>query len=176
MLRKFLSWFFEVEIGMLACDQHDAWIKEQQRREQEIKAMIAGFAVGTPVICIGNEWKDPTIGFVTRIELLSQAKTPTLVVLDELTGNELIVMSAAYDFTGQRLQAFMKLSPYERWVMACRSGFDGHRDLTRDDLLAMAFETKKLLTEDDVYEKLDATGFFTRVDAFNAKRIAEQAG
>jgi hypothetical protein len=74
-----------------------------------------------------------------------------------------MVMGAVYDFTRQRLDAFLKLAPYERWVMAQRYGFHHYgKDLTIEELLEMSMNPKPLLTAEQVHDKLIGSDFYDR--------------
>ena len=87
--------------------------------------------------------------------------------MDYLSDQELMVMGAVYDFTFQRLDAFLKLAPHERWVMAQRYGFHPYgKDLSIDDLLEMSMNPKPLLSSIQIHNKLQESGFMNRYIKF----------
>lgn len=159
--------FFGKAIETQAIEMFNKWKDSALAEKAHSERQIAEFSVGTPVICISNEWKDPVIGFVSQIEYITQAKNPVPVVMDYLSDRELMVMGAVYDFTFQRLDAFLKLAPHERWVMAQRYGFHPYgKDLSIDDLLEMSMNPKPLLSSIQIYNKLQESGFMNRYIKF----------
>jgi hypothetical protein len=153
--------FFSKAIETQAVELFNKWKDAEQAEKDRSNRQIAEFSVGTPVICISNEWDDPVVGFVTHIEYITKAQNPVPVVMDYLSGREVMVMGAVYDFTDQRLDAFLKLAPYERWVMAQRHGFHHYsKDLSIEELLEMSMNPKRLLSSEEVYDKLIKSGFY----------------
>lgn len=69
--------------------------------------------IGKPVISISNEWNNPIIGFGKRIEFITRAKTPVLIIEDYVSGNDMMVLSVPFYFSEQRLFALSKLDPFE---------------------------------------------------------------
>lgn len=172
LVSRIIARIFKGEIRWQAHQLFQEYQKQEDDRREESRRITAEFSVGTPVICISNEWEDPVIGFVSHIEYITKARNPVPVVMDYLSGQELMVMGAVYDFTRQRLDAFMRLNPYERWSMVQKMGFEHHgKDLSIEDLLEMSMNPKKILTEEEVYDKLIESGFLARVEKF----MAEQA-
>lgn len=109
--------FFKNEYDKYSSEVMAKHIQTEEKRDHERKIEIAEFMVGTPVICISNQWCNPAIGFVKRIECITQANQPIPVIFDVLTQQELLCFGVIYDFTYQRLRAFLKLDPEERWSL-----------------------------------------------------------
>lgn len=57
--------------------------------------------VGSAVICLSNEVQVPVIGIGKRIELVTQAMQPILVVQDYVTGQEQFIFGNTYFYTPQ---------------------------------------------------------------------------
>lgn len=163
LVSRIIARIFKGEIRWQAYQLFQEYQKQEDDRREESRRITAEFSVGTPVICISNEWEDPVIGFVSHIEYITKARNPVPVVMDYLSGQELMVMGVVYDFTRQRLDAFLKLAPYERWVMVRRYGFHHYgKDLTIEELLEMSMNPKPLLTAEQVHDKLIGSDFYDR--------------
>lgn len=94
--------------------------EQYESRRKEFKTIEIEELIGKPVIGYGNEWDDPLIGIVTRMELISLSKEPMAVVKDIINNNEVLAFCNIMPFTRQRFNAIMKLDPYERWCLTDR--------------------------------------------------------
>lgn len=85
------------------------------RDEQKKKCLLneLELMIGKPVISISNEWNNPTIGFGKRIEFITKAETPVLIVEDYVSGKDMMLLSVPFYFSEQRLFALSKLEPFE---------------------------------------------------------------
>ncbi len=168
IISSLISAMFTKQIQQLAQSKYNEFLRLEDERREQTRRDIAEFAVGTPVIAVSNQWSNLVVGFVLRVEYVTASMCPVPVVMDYISGQELLCFSVIYDFTQQRLGAFMKLDPYERWVMAYKDGFDHHgKDLTVNDLLEMAMgDNPPLLTYDQAHTRLAETGFFDKYSEF----------
>lgn len=91
--------------------QEERDYREEQRNHClfiELEMMI-----GKPVISISNEWNNPIIGFGKRIDFITTAKMPVLIVEDYVSGKDMMLLSTPFYFSAQRLFALSKLDPFE---------------------------------------------------------------
>lgn len=78
----------------LAAEQ--AWRSRTDNQIMELHTFI-----DEPVICISNEVQVPVIGFAKRVELITQAQSPVLVIWDYVSGEEKFIMGNTYRYTEQ---------------------------------------------------------------------------
>lgn len=111
MLKKFLQWAFQREL-----ENHKRALEIEVRNEEYEKrrsyelAELQSF-VGKPVICFSNEVQAPTIGFGERVEFITRAQNPVLIVSDYITYQEVMVMGQVREYTDQLLQAAFTVDP-----------------------------------------------------------------
>lgn len=94
---------------------YDLAKKEVNDYRIEMKLFELTELVGKKVIVFGNEWEDMLVGTATKIDFITRAKQPVLVVEDCFTGQELTVYGHVCEFHIQTLDALLKLNPFERW-------------------------------------------------------------
>ena len=121
MIRKFLQKFFKNEIS----DIVRARVTEQEQRfkAERWKNQFAelDYLIGKPVIVLSNEWKDPIIGTLVRLEIFDHAfSTPWPVVFDELTQQEYLTFGSVCHYSEELVRAIEKLTPSEAWVLVTR--------------------------------------------------------
>lgn len=87
--------------------------KSLDKLKNDVTVAELELMLGSPVISISNEWCDPIIGIANRIEYITLAKSPILVVKDYITQKEKYVLGKTYFYTEQRLNAIFKLDPFE---------------------------------------------------------------
>lgn len=108
--------------------------KETNEQREQVELLELEQFLGKRVISVSNEWDNPQIGVALRIEFITQAKSPILIVQDFLSNQEVMIMGKTYLYTPQRLQAVLKLNPFEACslIYTYTNEFDkpksGHRD------------------------------------------------
>lgn len=137
--------------------------EKDYRDEQKKKCLLneLELMIGKPVISISNEWNNPTIGFGKRIEFITRAKIPVLIIEDYVSGNDMMVLSVPFYFSEQRFNAFAKLDPFE----LCSIVF-------KNSAWMEPFEKEKSGTFDGydvLLEKLKKTDFFERIEKIKQK-------
>lgn len=85
--------------------------REQERRHSNTVLLYH------PVIHIPNEWSNPVIGFVDRVEYDTECKCIALAINDAITGTPRLVLGDVLVFSEQKLIALSKLDPFERWAL-----------------------------------------------------------
>ena len=135
--------------------------KEAERaRENLEKFRLAEteYYVGKPVIIVSNEWTNPVIGFGRRVDFITQARTPVLVVDDYLRGEEIMCQGALLSFSYQKFDAVMSLNPYDLCALLYNNMIEFNE-----------FTKPKSGTRDSrevISDKLKSSGFFERLDHF----------
>lgn len=114
-----------------------------------------------PVISIGNEWTDPVIGFGVRVELVTKARCPKLVVHDYITGEDVYVAGAIRPYTDQIYRAIKRLDPYERWELVSRNGC-GYEDFDKP-------HSGIASSPEELDDKLTSAGFFVDLAKFRMR-------
>lgn len=116
MFEKFIKWLAREQISTA---YKLGILNEQERRYNEIKNtdwLISRSLIGKFVIYTSNEWEDPVIGLVTRVDGITLANSPALIINDIISGEERMVLSShVYDYAPETLDAILKLDPYQRW-------------------------------------------------------------
>jgi hypothetical protein len=104
---------FSVEIYQMM--QNTVLHEQKHRAEQErlMEHATCQSMVGKPVISVGNDWSNPVIGIGKEVVEITQANRPRLVILDYLTGQEVMPFGTVMDYDETRFEAIMKLNPFE---------------------------------------------------------------
>lgn len=136
--------------------------QEANERKDAFRRIEQEYWLNTPVIIVPNEWTDPIIGFVSRVECVG--KSTALVVFDELRQKEMMCGGVLMGYSNQRLQVALDLDPYQLWAITAHNNVDfGDFDKPKSGVR----QNKK-----DILRQLDASGFFERVASFETKRKA----
>lgn len=101
---------------MIEKTKNDGRQKERDYRNEQKKKCLLNeleLMIGKPVISISNEWSNPVIGFGKRVDLITMAKTPVLIIEDYVSGEDILSFSVPFYFSEQRLFALSKLDPFE---------------------------------------------------------------
>lgn len=168
-LFKAFSKFFSQEINdMVNKAKSDAENEERDYRENQrrhCQFIELEMMIGKPVISISNEWDNPIVGFGKRIEFITQAKTPVLIIEDYVSGQDVLVLSTPFYFSEQRFNALSKLDPFE----ICSIIF-------RNSAWMEPFEKVKSGVFDGydvIIEKLKSTDFYERAEKAKAEKDEE---
>ena len=166
-ITKLIYRFFKNEIENEVISQVRQQKEASVTLKQESELTYSKHLIGHPVICVSNEWKNPVIGFVTEIKLVSKALCPLPVIYDELTGTSLICFGVVYEYTEQRMNALLTLDPFERWSLMIKYS---HDTFSQDKYLTE--DKPKLMSLYEVRDHLYEKGFFNRVKLFMEKENA----
>ena len=130
----------------------------QDARKKQFRAAELSLYLDRPVIVIGNEWDDPTIGFGVSIDYLSRSLQPILVVQDYVTDRRVLVFGCIRPYTDRLYSAIKRLDPYDRWeLVSSNSGsFESYNKP----------KSGSASTPEELDRKLEASGFFARVEEF----------
>lgn len=168
-LFKAFSKFFSQEINdMVNKAKNDAKNEERNYREEQRKHcqfIELSMMIGKPVISISNEWDNPIVGFGKRIEFITKAETPVLIIEDYVSGEDVLVLSTPFYFSEQRFNALSKLDPFE----ICSIIF-------RNSAWMEPFEKVKSGVFDGydvIFEKLKSTDFYERAEKAKAEKDEE---
>lgn len=151
-LFTFFSKFFDKEISSLKNEAISKYKSDDSKERKRCKRLELEMMLGKPVISISNEWENPTVGVAVDIIEITLAKNPMLLVKDYLTGEVVMPMGWIAPFTQQRLDAFLKLTPFEAcsiiYKVSCGdSEFTKNKTGIRDD-------------NEVILKKLSDSGFF----------------
>lgn len=155
MMERILRFFGLTTLAHAARRYLDGINTERARQiesREHIKLVEMQSLVGKAVIGVSNEWENPLIGTVIKLEMITRANQPIPVVRCAVTGKEFITFCKVMPFTMQRFEALMKLNPYERWCLVDNQNEFEHRHLqsTMPDLF----------TYQDYMKVLTRNGFF----------------
>jgi hypothetical protein len=146
MFERLIKWLarnYIREAINLAIHQRTAVINIEN---YELNVYLYLSQVGKRVIYTSNEWEDPVIGKVIRVDYITKARCPVLVVADVLSGEERIILTdQVYEYSPEILDAILKLSPYQRWNM---KSFNAPVKFNKPT------SNKVLLTNGEIYAKL----------------------
>lgn len=93
---------------------------EAKRRQENANAELE-YLVGKPVIGISNEWGEPIIGTLVRLELIGTTIPSALpVIFDELTQQEYLFFGTVCHYSVELVRALEKLTPSEAWVLVTK--------------------------------------------------------
>ena len=119
MIEKFIKWLARNYIQIASIRSYNTRREEEAIARRKMDLFMKQSLIGKKVIVLSNEWEDMTVGVVTRVELITQAKQPTFVVKDCFTKEELLTFNDVMEFDKETLQTLLKLNPYERWNLVC---------------------------------------------------------
>lgn len=131
--------------------------REHRERREAIERMELQMMVGKPVIAISNEVQSPVIGFGERVEFITQAKNPVLVVSDYMTFDEMIPMSRIRHYTEQLMEATFTIDR-NTLIALLYHNYDGvevHKQPSGPQY-----------TLDEARKLLKARGFYDRLNAY----------
>lgn len=129
--------------------QNNAIAKRQQLARDELITLV-----GRPVICIGNEWETPVVGFVLEIDSVGQNYEPLPVVQDYVSGRAVMCFGHIKLYSDQLFNALVQLNPAERWVLVSDIR-DSHEEYDP--------ERKGVsMTESQLRQRLEESGFFRK--------------
>lgn len=94
----------------LALKEERAHINQQK---DKCLAIELDMMIGKPVISISNEWSNPVIGFGKRVEFITKASKPVLIIEDYISGEDILTLSVPFYYSEQRFIALSKLEPFE---------------------------------------------------------------
>lgn len=80
-------------------------LERKKRSDHDIANLE--FYVNKPVIVISNEIDNPVIGFGQRVQLITLAQTPVLIVKDYVSGEERMCLSNPYFYSEQLFHLVM---------------------------------------------------------------------
>jgi hypothetical protein len=127
-------------------------IDKERRRDFEERAKIRRFEkeqlLNKKVIIISNEWEDPIVGEVVRLEDFDHGEGFP-VVRNAITNQQLICFGKVVPFSVEGLKALVQMSPWTRWEI-----------LTGQKIIRNPPDDPILKTFDQFMEELDANGFF----------------
>jgi hypothetical protein len=108
---RVFSWVFkdrlEHERLLMQDEILNARIQNKQWQERwEVESFL-----GKPVIYFSNEVQAPLIGFGERLELITAAKQPVLVIKDYVTNEEMMGMGRVRHYTEQLFFAAFNVDP-----------------------------------------------------------------
>lgn len=163
---KLYSLFVKIFEKELEAELYTALKKLKEKQEEhnrDIEISVLSQWIDRPVICFNNEADLPVIGFGTRIEYITKASNPVLVVYDYLKQKEQFILSGKiYRYRTDLLDAFFKLKPSQL------IGLLFH--------YADSFEDKNkkpyLHTLEEVEQALNDSGFHQRAKQFAAREAA----
>lgn len=120
-MKKFLfnlfSTLFNKEMNqMKATIKSEAYYEYHEKNKEEnrqIELFSLKEMIGKPIIVVSNEWDDVIVGFATEVRFITQSQQPILVMKNHITGEEMLVSGKVYAYTLQKLNAILKLDPYE---------------------------------------------------------------
>lgn len=96
--------------------QGDELMRRQKDRDAELEYLI-----GKPIIGITNEWEDPIVGTLVRLELVGTLIPSAIpVVFDELTQTEYLFFGSVCHYSVELVQALEKLTPSESWILVTK--------------------------------------------------------
>lgn len=140
----------------------------EQTRKDEFARNAAFLRIGDPIIVVGNEWENLIVGFVVDVDLITAAQQPAFIVKDYLSGTTCMTFGEVIDFSNQRLNALLKLDPFERWSLISKMGHHNHSSFSKKQL---EDSSERLLSEAEVHDCLRRTTFFEDFEAFLEKEI-----
>lgn len=113
--------------------------------------------IGKKVIVLHNLWADPLFGYALRVEPITQAQQPILVVRDALTGDEMMVFGKVFNYTDSLMNNVLALDPSELWELAAGQTMtlnENHSlsDLTPDEELIEQLKEVDYLEPDFVHD------------------------
>ncbi len=154
LLWKWCQKYFDLEIHGLIRNQIKKLEDEREESTRQYAIYELDQFVNKPVICLSNEWKNPIIGYGTRIDFITQAMNPVLCVHNYLDGQEYVVLGSVFHFNEQRFNALFKLNPFE----LCSFIYGRY----------MADEFDKAISEErngkeEIQELLETNGFYKRL-------------
>lgn len=81
----------------------------------------AQLLIGKPVIFIPNEWEEMVVGIVEEID--TSKYSPIVTVFDYISNEHRTFIGFPFAYNTQRLHAFLKLDPYERFSIVYGRNF-----------------------------------------------------
>lgn len=160
LLEKLFPKYFSLIRQKAYHDGYYARVKQSTEQMKQIELFELQELVGKKVISISNEWDNPQIGVALRIELITQAQNPVLIIKDYLSNQEVMIMGKTYAYTPQRLQAVLKLNPFElcSLIYTYTSVFDKPKTGVRQQ-------------SDVIMSKLAQSGFFALDDTLLIEKV-----
>lgn len=164
-MRRFLwNWVkkhfdLEIDVERQAVKRQARDEDAERRRETEI-IVLQGF-IGKPVLYFSNEVQAPVVGFGERIEFITRARCPVLIVSDYLKFEETMVMGTVRHYTDQLFHAAFTVDP-NTLIALLYPSYDGH-EVDKKPLGRQFSKTQAM-------DILQARGFCERLKAFREGR------
>lgn len=115
MLFKLFSKIFANQIQTYTEEKvRDALIQERKNRmenEESFRQVEAEYYVGKPIIALSNEWNEPIVGELLRVEGLKRGVI--YVYKNYITNEEAYTLVSPMAFSEQKLKVIGKLNPDE---------------------------------------------------------------
>lgn len=124
----------------------------EQKRERFEKLEASFFPKGKKIIYQSNEWDNPIVGVMVKVDF-NNGRGMFSIVYDYVTKQELCFIGLPMHYTEQRLNALLKLDPFERCSLLYKTNYNDE-----------AFDKDKgdeiILTPEELIAKLHANGFY----------------
>ena len=115
MIEKFIKWLASYHISFAFREGYHTAKNESFESRKCSEVFEMEMLLGLKVIVLSNEWEDLLVGTAVRIEYITKASQPVLVIKNCFTGREVLTFSQVLQFDEETLVALLKLTPYERW-------------------------------------------------------------
>lgn len=124
MFSKFFDSYIKKSVSFSKTIQlkcNEAVEKERERiKEQKIKSDIIKYSSCSIVVCISNEWHDPTVGVIKDFEI-SKNGIVLPIVYDIMSGKEFICFGIVKEYSEDFIRVLYKLNPYEQYLLISNS-------------------------------------------------------
>lgn len=154
----FLNWLDRIktrEYGRGFNAGYDHRSNQQLDTFKKCKLSEVQIYVNKPVICISNEVDNPIIGFGARVEFVSKAQNPILMVRDYVTNEDFGIMGKTFAYTTQRFDAIFKLEKNELISLM----FDSDQTFNKKPL-------EEILSKDEIVARLEENGFYKLLESY----------
>lgn len=173
MLKKLLETFFpdileglEKEAFQKGKRQAE---KEQRENREFIQVLELEYHLNKPVMAFSNEFEDPVVGITLRVDLITQGRSPVLVVHDYVSNKEVTIMGVVTAYHEEFLEKLLAIDPCVRLALLYRTSYNNPYPSTVEKYNRYGEVT--LSTYEEIKEKLSANGFYDRLTELNLNKM-----
>lgn len=140
-------------------DFRKKFYEEQEEQRNAIEVFRLNQFIGKPVIVVSNEWERPMIGVGVKIDYITKAMCPILVVKSYIDNQEYLVFGKLFTYSDLLFSAMYCLTPNQILLMTTEGKMG----------VPFTYSTGPLPTHCETVVKLNENGFYEFLSSISTK-------